>query len=148
MTTIYLPNYRANQLLKQAALDVNDSLRYAQSLSLSLRGDDTNYYVWDLDPELPQVVISDENDNELKRISYDDDNHQLMTIDADFSPLYFQAKTGSIYSDVALSTRAQGEIKVIHSQLADDGRRYYSIEIYNNSFNLESKILGEGTNND
>ncbi|MFA4930426.1 MAG: prepilin-type N-terminal cleavage/methylation domain-containing protein [Patescibacteria group bacterium] len=149
----YLPAYRNQQVLRQGSLDVNNSLRQAQTLAFAPDENNVDYYVWEILDNGADVGCLTENyisvwaglkpaPTEPAHTTCLDDKILIDFVDG-VDKLYFQVQTGKIFADDALSVPAYGQIEVKHTAMQDVDDYYYNIGIYNDSFDLLNSTVGE-----
>jgi len=141
ITSIYLPTYRANQVKKQAALDLNDSLRYAQSLAVSPSNENIKYYHWNYNPDTNEITILDDADKLERTVRFD--GGDKVAIVSNIDDIYIKTKTPGLYADPSLTTEAVGSIQIFHISQQKANDMFYQINVANNSFNLTREIVGE-----
>lgn len=141
ITAIYLPTYRANQVKKQAALDLNDSLRFAQSLAASPESGDIEFYHWHYDTDANNMIVTDSNDANERVFKFDSaDKIEIVT---NIEDIYIKTKTPALYADEDLTTEAAGTIQVYHNAMKSENDLFYQINVSNNSFNITREKVGE-----
>lgn len=143
ISSIYLPTYRANQVKKQAALDLNDSLRFAQSLAASPEGSDTKYYHWHYDADTNQITIMDDQDANQRVFKFDGEEKVKVVIDPALTDIYVKTKTPVMYQDEGLTQEAAGKIQIYHIAQTDANNLFYQISVSNNTFNLTREVVGQ-----
>jgi prepilin-type N-terminal cleavage/methylation domain-containing protein len=152
-TTTMLPYYRDNQMLKQGSLDLNDSLRYAQTLALEKDKNSHEYVEWKLIDEHKICVISSKEreanpncENAGKIYEFD----KKLNITTNLENIYFQGGTANIYDDSDFGTAglANIEVAVKHSNRSQIGDTYYGVKIAANSFGMVSDSIKEETESD
>jgi len=143
ITAIYLPTYRANQVKKQAALDLNDSLRFAQSLAASPESGEIEYYHWQYDQDANNVLVTDDEGENMRVFNFDSaDKIEIFT---SIDDIYIKTKTPAMYADEDLTVEAAGIMYVVHIAQKTANNLYYQISISNNSFNISRGTVDEGT---
>ncbi len=125
ITSIYLPTYRASQLKRQAALDLNDSLRFAQSLAASPESGDIEFYHWHYDEDDNLIMITDDSGDNERIFNFDSADKVLVV--TDIEDIYIKTKTPVMYSDEALTTEAVGSIQIYHISQTDVDNLYYKM---------------------
>ncbi len=146
---VFLPNYRDTQMLKQSNLDLNDSLRYAQTLALGKQTDDyVNWKIMDVDGE-KQICVIDKNnleeDPECESLGKIFNIGKKVDLESNFLDIYFQGNTGVMYNDPDFETAVvlSGEIRLIHINKDEAGDMYYGVILSSNSFSMNQDIIGE-----
>lgn len=148
VTMISLPRYRDSKTLEQASKDINDTLRQAQTLALSPNIPNAKYFVWEIkagatdDEQCPDrqyigVVADVEGAIEKKTCLDTKVNLQTDNIGA----LYFEVKTGNIFSDSALTVPANGKLTMEHTNHPGDSDLYFEININANTFSLGKEVV-------
>jgi len=146
---VFLPNYRDMQTLKQSSLDLNDSLRYAQTLALGKQTDDyVSWKIMEKDDEKLICVIDKRNleeDPECESLGKIFDVSPKISIQSNFTDIYFQGNTGVMYNDTDFDTAAiiNGEVRLIHTNRDEVGDTYYGMILASNSFSLNQDSIGE-----
>ncbi len=148
-TVVFLPYYRDNQALKQGSLDLNDSLRFAQTLSLSQQ--EEQYTVWKItDSTEPQICVIDDvgyvNDSNCENSGKKFDLSNKLNIETNIREIFFQGKTGIMYnsSEFATASMVEGDIRLIHINHENVGDIYYAVNLNANSFSIFQNDIPEG----
>lgn len=149
-TVVFLPNYRDNQALKQGSLDLNDSLRYAQTKSLSQN--DTEYTVWKVlngdDPKICVIGGVDyKTDSECATSGKIFELSDKLSIVTNVPIIFWQGKTGTMFNspDFETASLISGEARLIHINHSEQGDMYYGVTMAANSFSLEQNSISEDT---
>ena len=149
-TVVFLPYYRDNQALKQGSLDLNDSLRYAQTKSLSQNED--NYTVWKIlegdDPKICVISGKDyETDSECSSSGKIFELSDKLSIVTNVPIIFWQGKTGMMYNSPEFETASlvSGEERLIHVNHSDEGDLYYGVTIAANSFSVVQDNISKST---
>lgn len=141
-TITYLPNYRANQQLRQTSLDIMNSLRKGQTLAIAPDDSEADGYMWVQDKEgkycgtsylgkgrvIALVPIKkgqdnmaeNSNDANIKlQVSKDKcfayDNYYAgskIKFKSTLPTMYFEVKTGRIFTDNSLSIKVAGNQEI------------------------------------
>jgi|GEM_PF-3213816 len=143
ISAIYLPTYRANQVKKQAALDLNDSLRFAQSLAASPESGEIEYYHWRYDEDANNMVVTDSN-GENERV-FNFDSADKIEVNSNINDIYIKTKAPAMYADEDLTVEVAGTIQIYHIAMKSDSDLFYQINISNNSFNITRERVGDYT---
>ncbi len=150
VSMISLPRYRDGRTLEQASKDVNDTLRQAQTLALSPDTPKAEYYLWEIktgadddsqcaNTQYVSIVADVEGATERKTCL--DNRVNLQATNG--NQLYFEVKTGNIYSDAALSDGASDKLTLEHDNHPGDAGLYYEINVTANTFSLGKEAMGE-----
>ncbi len=147
-TTTMLPYYRDSQLLKQGGLDLNDSLRYAQTMALEKDKNSNEYVAWKL-LDVHKVCVIDSK--ELAKDANCEQSRKIFEFDkklnitSNLDNLYFQGGTANIYDsdDFTTADLARIEVAVKHSNRSQIGDTYYGVKIAANSFGMISDSIKE-----
>ncbi|HPH78722.1 MAG TPA: prepilin-type N-terminal cleavage/methylation domain-containing protein [bacterium] len=152
-TVTILPYYRDQQLLKQGGLDLNDSLRYAQTLALEKDKNSEEFVVWKLVDDHKICVIDNKEyavDPDCENTGQVYDFDKKLSVVAGLDELFFQGGTGNIYenSDFDTADLAKIQVAITHSNRSEVGDTYYGVKIAANSFGLMSSTINENSFDD
>ena len=153
VSTMYLPTYRDQQMLRQAALDVNDSLRLAQTKALTTESGNANWYSWSVESDSSTVcsaqtgrksivIQSDAPNSSPLCVGFDEKDHGKVQITPEGLSLYFQTKTGRIFSSDK-TTRANTNIEIKHINMQSTGSNAYRLSINNDSIGYQAAKVGD-----
>lgn len=150
-TVVFLPYYRDNQALKQGSLDLNDSLRYAQTKSLSQNEEE--YTVWKVltDATEPTLCVIQNSDYSLDQICQNLGKKftlsNKLNIVTNVPEIFFQGKSGMMYNspDFENASLISGEARLIHINHDRVGDMYYGVVLDANSFSVVQGDVSDAT---